>query len=154
MSPENPGERVSRSCPGFRDALAGPPLCAREHAVGVSIRFLFSALLLVSRHQMRVAGLLKLPKVSDSLRQTSSHLPAAADPENGRLQLGDSIAPCVFPICRLGPQPKSNRRPQTTLSWVGKTAENSFHPFTAIPTGRVTAGRGPRPWALFAQGRI
>jgi hypothetical protein len=86
--------------------------------------------------QMRAAGLLQLPKVSDSLREAITGLPGAAVPENGRLELGDPLPPHYFRFAGWGRNPvKQAAADYVVLGW--QDAENSFHPFTAIPTGRV-----------------
>jgi hypothetical protein len=84
--------------------------------------------------QMRAAGLLKLPKVSDSLRQTISNVPAGATLETGHVTELRSNGPFWFAGWARNPL-KQAGADYVVLGWQGP--DNSFHPFTAIPTGRV-----------------
>lgn len=96
--------------------------------------------------QMRDAGLLKLPKVSDSLRQTIANVPAGANPETGRVEVAErrSEGRSWFSGWARNPV-KQAGADYAVLGWEG--ADNSFHLFTAIPTGRVrpdiAEGYGP-----------
>jgi hypothetical protein len=85
--------------------------------------------------QMRAAGLLKLPKVSDSLRQTIANVPTGAKLETGHVDV-DQPWPGHFWFSGWARNPlKHAGADYVVLGWQG--ADNSFHPFTAIPTGRV-----------------
>lgn len=84
--------------------------------------------------QMRAAGLLKLPKVSDSLRQTISNVPAGATLETGHVTELRANGQFWFSGWARNPL-KQTGADYVVLGWQGP--DNSFHPFTAIPTGRV-----------------
>ena len=86
--------------------------------------------------QMRAAGLVQLPKATDSLREAIANLPAAANPESGHLDLCEPLPPAYFRFAGWGRNPvKQAAADYVVLGW--QDAENSFHPFTAIPTGKV-----------------
>jgi hypothetical protein len=86
--------------------------------------------------QMRAAGLLKLPKVSDSLRQIIATVPAGADIETGRVEMAKPRDDGQFWFSGWARNPlKHAAADYVVLGWEGP--DNSFHPFTAIPTGRV-----------------
>jgi hypothetical protein len=85
--------------------------------------------------QMREAGLLKLPKVSDSLAQAISQVPAKTDFYVGHLDLAEPLPPAYF---RFAGWARTLKRPvadYVVLGWQGP--DNSFYPFTAIPTDKV-----------------
>ena len=85
--------------------------------------------------QMRAAGLLNLPKVSDSLRQAISSVPSGGKPETGELEVSEPW-PGHFWFKGWARSPsKKAAADYVVLGWQGP--DNSFHPFTAIPTGRV-----------------
>jgi hypothetical protein len=85
--------------------------------------------------QMRAAGLLKLPKVSDSLRQTIANVPTGAKLETGHVDVAQPW-PGHFWFRGWARNPlKHAGADYVVLGWQGP--DNSFHPFTAIPTGRV-----------------
>ena len=86
--------------------------------------------------QMRAAGLLKLPKVSDSLRQAIANVPAGANPETGHMDAAELRSDSQFWFTGWARNPlKHAEADYVALGWQGP--DNSFHPFTAIPTGRV-----------------
>lgn len=86
--------------------------------------------------QMRAAGLLKLPKVSDSLRQTIANAPAGANLETGHLDVAELRPDGQFWFTGWARNPlKQAGADYAVLGWEG--LDNAFHPFTAIPTGRV-----------------
>jgi hypothetical protein len=88
--------------------------------------------------QMRGAGLLKLPKVSDSLRQTIANLPAGANVETGKVEVGERRTDGQFWFSGWARNPlKHVGADYAVLGWEG--SDNAFHPFTAIPTGRVSS---------------
>lgn len=87
--------------------------------------------------QMRAAGLLKLPKVSDSLRQTIANVPADAKLETGHVDVAELRTDGHVRFAGWARNPlKHAGADYVALGWEGPG--NSFHPFTAIPTGRVT----------------
>jgi hypothetical protein len=84
---------------------------------------------------MRAAGLLKLPKVSDSLRQTIATAPTGANPETGHVEVAE-LRPGQFWFSGWARDPlKKAAADYVVLGWEGP--DNSFHPLTAIPTGGV-----------------
>src|SRR2546423_5000310 len=86
--------------------------------------------------QMRVAGLLHLPKISDFLREAITNLPTAATPGNGHLDVSEPLPPAHFRFAGWARNPiKQAAADYVVLGW--QDAANSFHPFTAIPTGIV-----------------
>jgi hypothetical protein len=86
--------------------------------------------------QMRAAGVFKLPKVSDSLRQIIATAPTGADIETGRVEMAKPIEDDQFWFSGWARNPRKHAAADyVVLGWAGP--DNSFHPFTAIPTGRV-----------------
>jgi hypothetical protein len=86
--------------------------------------------------QMRVVGLLKLPKVSDSLRQMIATVPVGANLETGHVDMGEPRPDGKFWFAGWARNPlKQGAADYVVLGWQGP--DNSFHPFTAIPTGGV-----------------
>jgi hypothetical protein len=80
--------------------------------------------------------LLKLPRVSDSLRQIIATVPAGADIETGRVEMAKPLDDGQFWFSGWARNPlKHTAADYVVLGWAGP--DNSFHPFTAIPTGRV-----------------
>lgn len=91
---------------------------------------------LSTTEQMRAVGLFKLPKVSDSLRQVIANVPTGADVETGRVEMAKPIEDDQFWFSGWARNPlKHAAADYVVLGWAGP--DNSFHPFTAIPTGRV-----------------
>jgi hypothetical protein len=85
---------------------------------------------------MHAAGLLKLPKVSESLRQQIAKVPAGSDRETGHLEVAEPW-PGHFWFSGWARNPlKQTEADYVALGWQG--ADDVFHPFTAIPTGQVT----------------
>lgn len=85
--------------------------------------------------EMRAAGLLNLPRVSDSLRQAISRIPAGGKPEIGELEASEPW-PGHFWFKGWARSPsKQAAADYVVLGWQGP--DGSFHPFSAIPTGRV-----------------
>jgi hypothetical protein len=88
--------------------------------------------------QMRAAGLLNLPKVSDPLRQIIATVPAGADIETGRVEVAKTLDDGRVWFSGWARNPhKHAAADYVVLGWEG--SDNSFHPFTAIPTGRVNS---------------
>ena len=86
--------------------------------------------------EMRAAGLLKLPKVSESLRQTIANVPADANLATGRVNLAQHRPDGRFWFAGWARNPfKQAGADYVVLGWQGPG--NSFHPFTVIPTGVV-----------------
>jgi hypothetical protein len=86
--------------------------------------------------EMRAAGLLKLPKVSDSLRQKIATVPTDADSETGRVETVKPLDNGQVWFSGWARNPLKNAAADyVVLGWEGP--DNSFHPFTAIATGRV-----------------
>jgi hypothetical protein len=86
--------------------------------------------------EMRAAGLLKLPKASDSLRHKIANVPSAGDPRGGYLDIGELRPGGNFRFAGWGHNPLKNTVAQyVVLGWA--EPDNSFHPFTAISTGIV-----------------
>ena len=86
--------------------------------------------------QMRAAGLLKLPKVSDAVRQTIANAPAGGDVGAGFLDLGEPRPDSHFRFTGWARNPlKEASADYVVLGW--QELDNSFHPFSAIRTGRV-----------------
>ncbi|MDP9097542.1 MAG: hypothetical protein M3N48_00915 [Verrucomicrobiota bacterium] len=97
--------------------------------------------------EMRVAGLVKQPKVSDSLRQTIGTAPGAADSGAGFLDLGEARPNGRIRFAGWARNPvKQAGADYVVLGWQGPG--DSFHPFTAIRTGHdrpdVAEVCGPR----------
>ena len=86
--------------------------------------------------EMRAVGLLKLPKVSDSLRQRIANAPPAGDSQGGYLDIGELRPAGNFRFGGWGRNPLKNTIAQyVVLGW--QEPDNSFHPFTVISTGIV-----------------
>lgn len=86
--------------------------------------------------QMRAAGLLKLPQVSNSLRQAIANAPAGANLETGRVEIAERRPDDRSWFRGWARNPlKHAGADYAVLGW--QEADNSFHLFTAIPTGRV-----------------
>ena len=86
--------------------------------------------------QMRAVGLLKLPRVSDSLRQTIAKVPSDASLETGKVEVAERRADGGFWFAGWARNPfKQAEADYVVLGWQG--SDNSFHPFTVIPTGGV-----------------
>ena len=89
--------------------------------------------------KMMAVGLLKLPKVSDAVRQAIANAPpAAADLGTGYLDLGEPRPDGHVRFAGWARNPlKGAGTDYVVLGW--QEADNSFHPFSAIRTGRVRA---------------
>jgi hypothetical protein len=86
--------------------------------------------------QMRAAGLLKLPKVSDSLRQTIANGPAGVGLGAGFLDFGEPRAEGRVRFAGWARNPRRHAGADyVVLGWQGP--DNSFHPFSALRTGAV-----------------
>lgn len=86
--------------------------------------------------EMRGAGLLKLPKPSDSLRQTISQAPTGAESSGGKLVLCERRGKDYYRFAGWARNPVANTvADYVILGWQGE--DSSFHPFTAIATGLV-----------------
>jgi hypothetical protein len=86
--------------------------------------------------EMRTAGLLALPKVSDSLAQAIAHPPTNAEFYAGHFDLAEPLPPAYFRFAGWARTPaKQAAANYVVLGWEG--ADNSFHPFTAIPTDKM-----------------
>jgi hypothetical protein len=86
--------------------------------------------------EMRKAGLLKLPKVSESLKQAIAETPPQNDFYAGHLDLAEPLPPAYFRFAGWARTPvKQAAADYVVLGW--QSADNSFHPFTAIPTGKA-----------------
>jgi hypothetical protein len=85
---------------------------------------------------MRNAGLLTLPKVSEPLKQAISHVPGASDFYAGHLDIAQSLPPGYFRFAGWARTPvKQAVADYVVLGW--EENDNLFHPFTAIPTGKM-----------------
>jgi hypothetical protein len=77
-----------------------------------------------------------VPKVSDSLKQAISQVPAKADFYAGHLDLAQPLPPSYYRFAGWARTPvKQARADFVVLGW--QEGDGSFHPFTAIPTGIV-----------------
>jgi len=88
--------------------------------------------------EMRAAGLLKLPKVSDSLRQTIVNLPVPteANLDAGKVDVAQLRPDGHYWFSGWARNPiKQTSADYVVLGW--QERDNSFHPFTVIPTGAV-----------------
>jgi hypothetical protein len=86
--------------------------------------------------EMRAAGLLKLPKVSDSLRQIIANVPADANLETGKVDVAQRRPDGRFWFAGWARNPlKHAGADYVVLGW--EEPDKSFHPFTVIPTGGV-----------------
>lgn len=86
--------------------------------------------------EMRAAGVLKLPKVSDSLRQAIAAVPPDGHLETGKLEVAQRRADGRFWFAGWARSPlKQAAADYVVLGWEG--LDLSFHPFTVIPTGGV-----------------
>lgn len=86
--------------------------------------------------QMRAAGLLKLPKSSDSLRQAIAHPPVPADLGAGYLDFAEPRPDGHLRFAGWARNPLKNAAADyVALGW--EEADHSFHSFTAIRTDRV-----------------
>jgi hypothetical protein len=86
--------------------------------------------------EMREAGLLVLPKVSDSLEKAIAQVPSSTNFYAGHLDLAEPLPPAYFRFAGWARTPvKQAAADYVVLGWEG--ADNSFHPFTAIPTDTV-----------------
>jgi len=86
--------------------------------------------------EMRAAGVLKLPKVSDSLGQVIANVPVGGNLETGKVEVAERppAGQCRFSGWARNPL-KQAGADYVVLGWQGP--DNSFHPFTVIPTGGV-----------------
>ena len=85
--------------------------------------------------EMRAAGLLKQPKVSDSLRQAIATVPGGADGAAGFLDFGESRSKGRVRFAGWARNPfKQASADYVVFGWQG--SDDLFHPFTAIRTGR------------------
>jgi hypothetical protein len=86
--------------------------------------------------EMRKAGLLTLPKVSESLEKAIVQLPSKTDFYAGHLDLAEALPPNYVRFAGWARTPvKQAAADYVVLGW--EAADNSFHPFTAIPTDKV-----------------
>jgi hypothetical protein len=86
--------------------------------------------------QMRAVGLLKVPKVSESLRKMIATFPNGAKVETGRLEVGKPLDAGQVWFSGWARNPLEQvAADYVVLGWA--EPDNSFHPFTAIPTGGV-----------------
>jgi hypothetical protein len=86
--------------------------------------------------EMRTAGLLTVPKVSESLEKAIAQLPSQTDFYAGHLDLAEALPPNYFRLAGWARTPvKQAAADYVVLGWQG--ADNLFHPFTAIPTDKV-----------------
>ena len=84
--------------------------------------------------EMRAAGLIRLPKVSESLREAIASSPVAFTRENGQLELCEPLPPAYSRFAGWVRNPvKKAAADYVVLGW--EDAAKSFHPFTAIATG-------------------
>lgn len=87
---------------------------------------------------MRKAGLLTLPKVSDRLKEAIGRVPPKTDFYAGHLDVAQSLPPAYYRFAGWARTPiKQSPADYVVLGW--QDANDSFHPFTAIPTGKVRA---------------
>jgi hypothetical protein len=86
--------------------------------------------------EMRAAGLLKLPRVSDSLRQTIAKAPNGGNSAAGYLDLSEARPDKHVRFAGWARNPLKHAGPDYVVLG-GQEPDNSFHPFTAIRTGRV-----------------
>lgn len=90
----------------------------------------------VRAEEMRAAGLLKLPKVSDAVREAIAAAPTGVDLGTGHLDLSEPRRDGRFRFAGWARNPVTGTGADyAVLGWEGP--DNSFHPFTAIRTGRV-----------------
>ena len=86
--------------------------------------------------KMKAAGLLKLPKVSEAVRQAIASAPTGVDLGSGFLDLSEPRPDGYFRFAGWARNPlKGAVADYVVLGW--EEADNSFHPFSAIRTGRV-----------------
>ena len=86
--------------------------------------------------EMRKAGLLTAPKVSDSLREAITHPPGETDFNAGHLDLAQPLPPDYSRFAGWVRNPvKQSAADYVVLGW--QDPDDSFHPFTAIPTGKI-----------------
>lgn len=119
--------RRARTAVIWSDALPKNPelLLAYPFPDGIPLRI----------SQMRTAGLLNLPRVSDSLRQTIASVPTGGKPETGELEVSEPWPGHFWFRGWARSSSKQAAADYVVLGWEGP--DSSFHPFTAIPTGRV-----------------
>ncbi|HZE57486.1 MAG TPA: hypothetical protein VE031_06505, partial [Chthoniobacterales bacterium] len=85
---------------------------------------------------MRNAGLIKLPLISEKLKRAVTALPEGLDNEGGNLDLLTIQDGTHFRVAGWGRNPSSNSAADfVVLGWVNP--DQSFHPFTAVPTGHT-----------------
>jgi hypothetical protein len=86
--------------------------------------------------EMRAAGLIRLPRVSNALRQAIANVPVAVTPESGRLELCEPLPPAYSRFAGWVRNPvRQTVADYVVLGW--EDSAKSFHPFTAIPTGII-----------------
>ncbi len=86
--------------------------------------------------EMRAAGLIQLPRVSDALGKAIATLPAAPNQESGHLDPSEPLPPAYARFSGWVRNPvKQTAADYAVLGW--QNADNSFQPFTAIPTAIV-----------------
>jgi hypothetical protein len=86
--------------------------------------------------KMRDSGLLKLPKVGEAVRHAIAKAPTGVDLGTGFLDLSEPRPDGYFRFAGWARNPlKGAGADYVVLGW--QEADNSFHPFSAIRTGRV-----------------
>ncbi|PZR76600.1 MAG: hypothetical protein DLM73_02325 [Chthoniobacterales bacterium] len=84
--------------------------------------------------EMREAGLVRIPQVSESLRRAIASPPIPPNSAAGHLDLGERRSPGNFRFAGWARSPLKNARADyVVLGW--EETNGSFHPFTAIKTG-------------------
>jgi len=86
--------------------------------------------------EMRKAGLIALPTVSEALAAKIATAPGTADPAAGNLDVAEPQSTTHVRFAGWGRDPvKGTSADYVVLGW--HDSDKVFHPFTAIPTGKV-----------------
>jgi hypothetical protein len=87
--------------------------------------------------EMRAAGLIQFPKVSEPLTEAIASAPVNSTRQSGHLDLCEPLPPAYSRFAGWARDPvKRAAADYVVLGWEDAAAK-SFHPFTAIPTGIV-----------------